>query len=218
MKRLAPTGTAALLEQLSPYLPDDLINSLLVERTGPGRRPLFSPAQLFRVMLLALLTPAHSFNLLVQLLPEHRPWRSFARLRNRRVLPDAKMLHQFRDRLDLTTLRRVNEHLLQPLLEITQRFEKTVALIDATDLPAATNAYKKMPPANTVRAGPGWVVAAAKMGRAAISSVTRSTHCACGCGNIPPASCWRPWFRGRPRPIGARRCSWNRAFAIACDG
>jgi hypothetical protein len=189
MKRLAPTGTAALLEQLSPHIPDDLINSLLVHRSGPGRRPLFSPAQLFRVILLALLTPAHSFNLLVKLLPEHRPWRSFARLRNRLVLPDAKMLHQFRDRLDLTTLRQVNEHLLQPLLEGTQSFEKTVALIDATDLPAATNAYKKMLPANTVRAGQGWEAVAVKMGRAAITSDTRSTHCGFGCGNILPTSC-----------------------------
>ena len=189
MKRLPPTGTSALLAQLSPYLPDELINSRLIHRCGPGRRPLFSPAQLFRVILLALLTPAHSFNLLVKLLPEHRPWRVFARLRNRRVLPDAKMLHQFRDRLDLTTLRRVNEHLLQPLLEGTQRFEKTVALIDATDLPAATNAYKKMPTASTVRVGPEWVVAAAKMDRAAISSATKSTRCGFGCGNIPPAFC-----------------------------
>lgn len=42
------------------------------------------------------------------------------------------MLHQFRDRLELTQLRRVNEHLLQPLLEGTGGFAKTVA----------TNAYK----------------------------------------------------------------------------
>jgi len=215
MKRLALTGTAALLEQLSPHIPDDLINTLLIHRSGPGRRSLFSPAQLFRVILLVLLTPAHSFNLLVKLLPEHRPWRSFARLRNRLVLPDAKMLYQFRDRLDLTTLRRVNEHLLQPLVEGTQRFEKTVALIDATDLPASTNAYKKMLPANTVRAERGWAAAAVKMGRAAISSDTKSTPFGFGYDNILPASCWHPWFRGRPRPIEGRPCSWSRAFAIA---
>jgi hypothetical protein len=153
MKRLPSTGTAALLELLSPYIPDDLINSLFVQRPGAGRPANFSPAQLFRVMLLALLTPVHSFNLLLQLLPEHRPWRSFARLRNQRDLPDVRMLHEFRERLAPTKLRRVNEHLLQPLLEGTSGFAKTVALIDSTDLPAATNAYKKMRPANTVRVG-----------------------------------------------------------------
>src|SRR6266481_7205091 len=59
MKQLPPTGTAALLEVISPYIPDDLINSLFAEKAGRGRPPLFSAAQLFRINLLALLTPAH---------------------------------------------------------------------------------------------------------------------------------------------------------------
>jgi len=131
MKQLPPTGTAALLEVISPYIPDDLINSLFAEKVGRGRPPLFSAAQLFRVSLLALLTPAHSFNLVATLLAEHRPWRDFARLRNRRAVPDAKMLHQFRQRLDLNKLRCVNRHLLTPLLEGCSEFAKTVSLIDA---------------------------------------------------------------------------------------
>ena len=153
MKRLPTTGTGALLDVLSPYVPDDLINTLWVQPTRLGRPAHFSPAQLFRVLLLALLTPAHSFNLLVELLPEHRTWRSFARLRNRRDLPDVRMLHEFRERLDLAKLRRVNEHLLQPLLAGTGGLAKTVALIDSTDLPAATNAYKKTPRALYCPAG-----------------------------------------------------------------
>jgi hypothetical protein len=153
MKRLPLTGTTGLLERLSPHIPDDLINSLFLQNSGPGRPGLFSAAQLFRVHLLALLTPVHSFNLLVALLAEHRSWRTFARLRNRVCVPDVRMLHAFRQRLDLTLLRRVNEHLLQPLREGTATFAKTVALIDSTDLPAATNAYKKTRWANTVPAG-----------------------------------------------------------------
>jgi hypothetical protein len=145
MKRLPPTGTTGLLDALSPHIPDELINSLFLSPSGPGRRGLFSAAQLFRVHLLALLTPVHSFNLLVALLPEQRSWRAFARLRNRVRVPDVRMLHEFRLRLALTKLRRVNEHLLEPLLEGTGAFAKTVALIDSTDLPAATNAYKKTP-------------------------------------------------------------------------
>lgn len=215
MKRLPPTGTAALLQALSPYIPDSLINSLFAERAGPGRRALFSAAQLFRVHLLALLTPAHSFNLLVPLLAEHRTWRCFARLRNRRILPDVRMLHEFRQRLDLTKLRRINEHLLAPLLKGCASSAKTVALIDATDLPAATNAYKKTPWASTALTGrtPGRGVA--KKGRVVISSVTKNTRCGSGCANIVRAFCWRRWFRGPPRPIGMIRCFWSPAFTIA---
>lgn len=153
MKGLPPTGTAGLLERLSPHIPDDLINGFFSKSAGLGRRRLFSAAQLFRANLLALLTPAHSFNLLVRLLAENRSWRNFARLRNRERVPDVRMLHEFRQRLDLTKLRGVNEHLLSPLIEGTAGFAKTVALIDSTDLPAATNAYKKIHWANTVRGG-----------------------------------------------------------------
>jgi len=190
MKRLPTTGTGALLELLSSYIPDDLINALWRRRSGPGRPAQFSPAQLFRITLLPLLTPAHSFNLVTELLPEHRPWRSFARLRNRRDLPDVRMLHDFRTRLALTQLRRVNEHLLQPLLAGTGRFAKNVAVIDSTDLPAATNAYKKIPPGSTVRAGPTPEVAVAKRARVAISLATKSTRCGSGCVNPIPAFCW----------------------------
>jgi hypothetical protein len=169
MKQLPATGTAAFLERVSVHIPDDLINSLFSERKQSGRPALLAPAQLFRTNLLALLTPAHSFNLLVEMLSEHRPWRRFARLRNRHTTPGVRMLHEFRTRLDLPKLRQINRHLLQPLIEGTDRFLKTVALIDSTDLPAATNAYKKMLTGNTVLDAPRLVDAAARMGRVVIS-------------------------------------------------
>jgi hypothetical protein len=143
MNQLPVTGTTALLETLSPYIPDELINALCAPRYGPGRPSRFSCAQLFRVSLLALLTPVHSFNLLLALLPEQRSWRAFARLRNRFSVPDVRMLHEFRRGLDLTQLREINKYLLRPLLDQAATFPKTVALIDSTDLPAATNGYKK---------------------------------------------------------------------------
>jgi hypothetical protein len=192
MKQLPPTGTAALLEVISPYIPDDLINSLFAEKTRRGRPSLFSAAQLFRVNLLALLTPAHSFNLVVRLLAEHRPWREFARLRNRRVVPDAKMLHEFRQKLDLNKLRCVNRHLLAPVLEGCSGFAKTVGLIDATDLPAATNAYKKILPVSIALAEPTRVRVVAKTDRAATTLGIKNTRCGCGFDNIVPAFCWCP--------------------------
>jgi hypothetical protein len=146
MTILAQTGTGALLEELSPFLDDTLINELLPRPFGPGRPRSFSSAQLFRVLLLNLLTPAHSFNLLVSLLAENRAWRHFARLPNQRVLPDAKMLHQFRSRLELPLLRQFNGQLLRPLLEGLDPARASLAIMDSTDLPAPVNCFKKTLP------------------------------------------------------------------------
>jgi len=143
MNSLPPTGSTPLLETLSPHLDDEFINDLFRRRRRQGRHSFFGPAQLFRVLLLGLLTPAHSFNLLVELLGENRSWRKFAFLPNKHRLPDAKMLHEFRDRLDLIKLRAINRHLLMPFLENWDGKRKSVGIIDSTDLPAATHSFKK---------------------------------------------------------------------------
>jgi|SRR6185436_16167245 len=215
MNLLPTTGTAALLERLSPYVPDDFINSLFAMKSGPGRPAHFCPSQLFRVLCLTLLTPAHSFNLLVELLGENRSWRDFARLRNRHELPDAKMLHQFRDRLDLIKLRGINARLLEPMLAQCAGFPKTVAIIDSTDLPAATNAYKKNLTDNTVLAELTLGLAAVRKDRVVISSGTKNTPCVCGFVSIAPVFCWCPWYRGRPRQTGMIRCFWSPASTTA---
>jgi hypothetical protein len=180
MKSLPQTGTVALLETLSPYLDNDFLNDLFPRRRTQGRHRLFSPAQLFRVLLLGLLTPAHSFNLLVRLLADHRCWRDFAFLSNKRVLPDAKMLHQFRDRLDLIKLRTINQYLLSPLLGGLDPARKTVAIIDSTDLPAGTNPFKKKKRESTRRDAPQSACARARAIRAAGLSDIRNTLCVFG--------------------------------------
>lgn len=141
--RLPPTGTSCLLDTLSPYLDDEFIDDLFPRMQRQGRHPFFRPSQLFRVSLLGLLTPAHSYNLLVELLPENRAWRNFGHLPNKRQYPDAKALHQFRVRLGPGRTRCIQEHLLRPLLEGLNPLRKTVAIMDATDLPAATNRLRK---------------------------------------------------------------------------
>jgi hypothetical protein len=92
-----------------------------------------------------LLTPARSSNLLCSLLPDQRAWRRFAHLPNRSRLPNARQLHEFRDRLTPMILRRINEQLLGRLLAGWPKDQWGIGLIDATDLPAATNEYKKKP-------------------------------------------------------------------------
>lgn len=140
---LETTGSHALLERLAPFIPDEFINDLVPAQVGRGRRRHWSPAQLYRLLLLTLLTPAHSCNLMLELLDQERAWRKFARLPNRYRLPVASQLHDFRRAMGIGGLRRVNERLLVPLLEGLVPDRKSVGLIDATDLPAASSAFKK---------------------------------------------------------------------------
>ena len=172
---LPVTGTAALLEVLSPFVPDDEIGGMIARHGGSGRHTDWSPAQLFRVMLLLLLTPARSTNLLCQLLPEHRAWRCFAHLPNRHRLPGPRQLHEFRSRLTPGRLRQINEHLLRGILAACPEDRLGIALIDATDLPAATNEYKKSLAAAFPHAVQRSVGALLKQASRAGSSATRST-------------------------------------------
>ena len=109
------TGTNSLLAQLSPFIPDRFLCEQWPHRTTGGRQGHFSAAQLWRLHLLVLLTPAHSVNLLLQMLPEQRGWREFAHLPNRQRLPDVRMMHEFRRRVGVAGLRRINEVRLTPL-------------------------------------------------------------------------------------------------------
>src|SRR5262245_40528316 len=137
MKSLPATGTNRLLDLLDPYVPDDPINQGRGLRPARGPRWQFSAAQLCRVHLLELLTPVHSLNLVTAVLPEQRAWRSFARLRHRHRVPNVRVLNAFRLRLGVMGLRRINEMLLQPLIEVAALWQNATAIIDATDLPAA---------------------------------------------------------------------------------
>jgi len=153
---LPPTGTARLLDLLSPYVPDTFINDLVPRRHSRGRRQEFSAAQLWRVHLLSVLTPVHAFNLLVHCLPEQRAWRRFACLSNRQAVPDVRMLHHMREQLGVNGLRQINEHLLTPLLPKRVSENLSLALIDATDLEAACSGHKKSERGNTRQSGRRW--------------------------------------------------------------
>jgi hypothetical protein len=92
---------------------------------------------------LAVLTPVHSFNLLLELLPEQKEWRRFAHLPSRHRLTGTRMLHEFRERVGVRGLRRINSQLLAPLLPARDGGTMSVALIDATDLLASASGHKK---------------------------------------------------------------------------
>jgi len=169
-----------LLQQLSVFIPDEFINQLVPPHTGRGRRSHWSSAQLYRLLLLTLLTPAHSFNLMLHLLPEQRSWRTFARIPNRYRLPVPSQLHDFRQAIGVGGLRRINEFLLDPLLQSLLPQRKTIGLIDATDLPAATSAYKKRLPVAIRPTGRPWADELSRLGRAVGLLDTKNTRCVYG--------------------------------------
>jgi hypothetical protein len=138
---LPPVGTSQLLDLLSPYVPDDFIAEVCPQHGTGGRRHALSAAQLWRTHLLAALTTTRSLNLLVAQLPEQAAWRRFARLR--RTLPTARMLHEFRGRVGVSGLRAINRHLVGRLVRRQGVQPHAVALMDATDLPAACSGFKK---------------------------------------------------------------------------
>lgn len=204
MNRLPVTGSNQLLALLDPYIPDDFINDLCTVRPVRGPRWQFSPAQLWRTHLLALLTPVHSLNLLARLLPEQRAWRDFARLRNRHCTPDVRILNAFRAGVGVLGLRQINEAILQPLIQTAALWQNATALIDATDLPAACSGFKKKTPALTPLFAPRWADARSRPGRAVGSSATKSTASVCGGVSIRPQSCWCRWSVGWRRPMFPR--------------
>lgn len=184
---LPMTGTAQLLTLLDLYIPDDFINQHWNRRPSRGPHRALSAAQLWRVHLLAVLTPAHSFNQLVELLPEQRAWREFARLPHRQRGPDVRMLHEFRARAGVTGFRAINDQLRLPFVERAAGWPHAVALIDATDLPASCGGFKKKKPKPTRLSEPRWEAAHSRLGRAVALWATRSTPCGCGGGNTPRA-------------------------------
>ena len=141
---LPAVGTLALLDLLDPFVPDDFINRRWPRSTHrPGPHASLSAAQLWRSHLLICLWPTHSFNAVQRALSDQRPLRRFAHLPNQAATPDVRMLHEFRSRLGPGGFRGINDHLIQQILLVCPLREKTVALIDATDLPARTSDKKK---------------------------------------------------------------------------
>lgn len=202
--KLPMTGTAELLALIDPFVPDDFINEYWDVRPPRGPRPYFSSAQLWRTNLLTVLTPAHSVNQVLTLLAEQRTWRSFAHLSHRERIPDVRMINQFRARLGVGGLRQINDQLRAPLVEQASLWSHAVALIDATDLEAACDGFKKKTRKPTQPSARPWDSGPSRSARAAGMSVTRNIHCGCGGVNTTRRSCWCHWSVGSRQPMFSR--------------
>jgi hypothetical protein len=89
------------------------------------------------------------------------------------------MLHEFRDRAGVSALRAINDHMLVMLLKYLRAEQKSVALIDATDLPAATADKKKMA-GNGPPSEQPWGRVHLNQVTPGFTLATRSTHYDCG--------------------------------------
>jgi len=180
---------------------------LVGRRSGPGRRAQWSPAQLYRLLLLTVLTPARSFNLLAELLNEQRGWRKFARLQNRFHVPAASQLHDFRQLLGVAGLRRINEHLMRALLDSFPGDRLAVGLIDSTDLPAATSSFKKNCVVNIQLKVRRLAGGRSKRDKAGGSSDIKSIRCVYGCPSAATKFYLSLWYRGWRRLTSMKRAS-----------
>ncbi len=126
-----------------PFVPDDYLDQRWPRLKTGGRRYGFSASQLWRLHLLALITPVHSFNLLIRMLPEQKAWRRFAHLPSQEQVPDVRMMNTFREEIGVDGLRQVNGQLLEPIIASVDWSKGAAALIDATDLPASCSGFKK---------------------------------------------------------------------------
>jgi hypothetical protein len=89
------------------------------------------------------------------------------------------MLHEFRDRAGVGGLRAINDHLVMKLLKHLRAEQRSVAVIDATDLPAAT-ADKKKTVGNGRPSERPSEHAHLNRGTRAFMSATRSIRCGYG--------------------------------------
>ena len=177
------------MEVLAPFIPDQFINETFVRRSHPGPRHYFSAAQLWRIHLLALLTPAHSFNAVVRGLPDYRSWRQFACLDHRHRTPDVRMLNEYRAHVGVAGLRRINEYLLKQLLVFLPEGGKSIGIIDATDLPASAVDKKKIGVVGQRRER-RWEPAHLKLGILDFTLATKSILYVCGCEVMSQQFCW----------------------------
>jgi hypothetical protein len=98
------------------------------------------------------------------------------------------MLHEFRQHAGVAGLRAINDYLVKRLLKWIPKDSLSVAIIDATDLPAAT-ADKKKTGVSGRHNAPPWGRARAKRATLNFMSGSKSIRCAFGCGRISPPSC-----------------------------
>ncbi len=119
------------------------------------------------------------------------------------------MMHAFRARVGVAGLRRINQHLLAPLLAAY----RLAAVVGGTDRRHRSARrlcrLQKKAPGDSPPRTPPWAGARSRPGKADASSATRSTRFASGCTSIRSGCCWCRWSVGSRPPMFPRAGCWS---------
>ena len=182
--RTPATGTAQFLTLVDPFVPDDFINQHWNHR--PSRGPHRSIALHNSVASTCWPAIAGAF-----IEPCSSCYRNNGPGASSPACPihsgpDVRMLHEFRARSGVSGFRAINHQLRLPWIERAAGWSRAVALIDATDLPAACGGFKKKQRKRIPPIVPPWAGARSRRGKVVGLSATKSTRSVCGDRNIAP--------------------------------
>jgi len=133
------------LEKISRHVPDEEINLLFPFRKFDvqGRTRKFKTNQLYRAHILPMLKGVNSFNKLCYEFKTRRSFRDFCRFKNKQVTPTKRMLSEFRDQLKASGFEKIAQLITATFLRTISLPEVTVAIPDATDMPASCTGFSK---------------------------------------------------------------------------
>ena len=155
----------AILERISPHIPDEEINFLFPFRRfhTQGRRRMFKASQLYRAHIVTMLKGISSFNNLCTELKTRRSFRDFCLFKSKKFIPSKRMLSEFREHLKPCGFEKIAQLITANFLSVIPLPVTKVGIPDATDMPANCSGFAKKnadvraivnAPKNTPRKGP----------------------------------------------------------------
>jgi len=144
-----------VMKKISPYIPDDEIDFLFPFRTIniQGRKRTFKASQLYRAHILTMIKEVTSFNKLSTEFKSRRSFRDFCRFRNKNSTPSTRTLSEFREYIGPSGFRKIAQLVIMAFLNTVKLPIVTVAVPDATDMPARCKGFAKKN-AHVLRAAP----------------------------------------------------------------
>jgi len=134
-----------VLEKISHYIPDDEIDFLFPFRNFniQGRKRTFKTSQLYRAHILTMLKEVTSFNKLRAEFKSRRSFRDFCHFKNRQSTPTTRILSEFREYLEPSGFRKITQLITAAFFNTVKLPIVTVAVPDATDIPAHCSGFAK---------------------------------------------------------------------------
>lgn len=134
-----------ILEKISPHIPDEEIDFLFPYRNfnTQGRSKSFKTSQLYRAHILTLIKGVTSFNKMCSEFKFRRSFRDFCRFKNKNTTPTNRILSEFRGRLKPSGFEEITRLITLTFLNTVKLPLITIAVPDATDMPANCKGFAK---------------------------------------------------------------------------